>query len=372
MEQRQPSDTELPSAPPVTILVVDDEKVIRELCERALRNFRVVQAGDSAEALRLYEQERCDLVLTDVMMPGGSGIDLLRRIKELDPNALVIIMTGYSEKEVILNALKDGADDFIVKPLNLIQLKIAVEKALSRRRLKEELANLKRLDRLKSNFLSLVSHKLRTPITSISLFLQNVQQGFYEFQDPQFQQNARLVCDEAEYLGRLVAELLTFSKMMAGSDGLNLERCDLGSVLTQLLEQNHTYLERVSIQMDCPVEPFPQLTLDRSKIGFVLQQIIDNACKFSGPDAPVIIVLRMVGDRATVSVTDCGIGIKSEEIPKIFEKFYQVDPDNTGQVRGLGLGLFYAREFIRQQGGTLVIESEFGHGSTVTIAFPVQ
>jgi hypothetical protein len=166
-----------------TVLVVDDEVIIRDLCQRALREYRVLQAGTCSEALHLYEKEDVDLILSDVMMPGGSGIDLLRQIKSLDPNAAVIIMTGFADKEIILNALKEDADDFINKPLNLLQLTTSVEKALARKALKEELANLKRADRLKSSFLSLISHKLRTPITSISLFLQNVQRGVYDLDD---------------------------------------------------------------------------------------------------------------------------------------------------------------------------------------------
>ena len=108
------------------------------------------------------------------MMPGMDGIELLKRIKEKEPTIVVIVMTGFAEKDVILNALKADADDFISKPLNLLQLKTAIDKALVKKALKEEIASLKSLDRLKSNFLSTISHKFRTPLTSISLFLQNL------------------------------------------------------------------------------------------------------------------------------------------------------------------------------------------------------
>lgn len=148
-----------------TILVVDDEKIMRQLCELALREYRVVQAATCEEALRLYEMEHVDLVLSDIMMPGGSGIDLLKRIKALDPNATVVIMTGFVDKEIILKALKEDADDFINKPLNLLQLKTSIEKALGRKALKEELANIKRSDELKTHFfLSFhISCVLRSP-----------------------------------------------------------------------------------------------------------------------------------------------------------------------------------------------------------------
>ena len=166
------------------ILIVDDEAIIRDLCRRALKGYRVLEAADGEEALKVFENGGVDVILTDVMMPNMDGIELLKRLKELEPTVVVIVMTGYADKDVILNALKADADDFITKPLNLLQLKTAIEKALVKKALKEEIANLKNLDRLKSNFLSLISHKFRTPITSISLFLQNLASGVYDPKTP--------------------------------------------------------------------------------------------------------------------------------------------------------------------------------------------
>lgn len=356
----------------ISILIVDDEKVIRDLCARALMEYRVFQAGNCADAVRIYEKERTDLVLADVMMPGGDGIQLLRQIKELDPNAAVIIMTGFAEKEIILNALREGADDFISKPLNLLQLKTVMEKALARKQLKEELATLKQLDRLKSNFLSLISHKLRTPITAISLFLQNIQRGVYETSDALFLQNVNLINEEAAYLNRMVNDLLTFSQMMEGSNVLHLEPCDLNVMVGGVLQGSREALRKPGITTEFCEKQLPVVNLDRAKIAFALQQVIDNAYKFSGETGRISIQINNGGDHFVVSVADSGAGIPQEELVRVFDKFYQIDPDNTGQVRGFGLGLFYAREFVRQHGGSLNITSEIGKGTSVTISLPVQ
>jgi len=143
------------------ILIVDDEKVIRELCCTALRGYRILQAADGAEALRILEQEPADVILTDIMMPQISGLDLLKTIKEREPTQLVVVMTGYADKEIILRALKADADDFISKPITLLQLKTTIDKVLEKKVLKEELVHLKRMDRLKSEFLGVNSHKER-------------------------------------------------------------------------------------------------------------------------------------------------------------------------------------------------------------------
>ena len=362
-EDPQQSDT------PETVLVVDDEPVVRDVCEKVLGQYRILQAGNGAEALQIYQKERCDLILTDVMMPGGSGITLLSQVKTLDPNAVVIIMTGISQTDIVLTALREGADDFINKPLNLLQLKTAVEKSLARKRLKEEVASLKRLDRFKSNFLSLISHKLRTPITVVSLFLQNVEKGDYDLGDEVFRRNIKLVNNEVEYLGRLVSDLLSFSEVMEWHQGLNLEPCDLNSILTEIVNASRL---KGGIETEFQASPLPLLNLDLGKISFVFQHVIENAYKFTGETGHVSITLRSAGNTVQVVVTDTGIGIPREEFSKVFEKFYQVDPDNSGQVRGFGLGLFYAREFVRQHGGSIGIDSEPHRGSTVTVTLPLQ
>ena len=356
--------------PRATILVVDDEQIIRELCEHALKEYRVLQAGSSEEALRLYRDEQVDLILSDIMMPGGSGIDLLRQVKSLDPSATVIIMTGFSDKDTVLDALKEDADDFINKPLNLLQLKTSIEKALERKALKDELVTIKRSEELKNSFLSLVSHKLRTPITGISLFLQNLQSGIFDPEDPDFTQSVKMVCGEARYLGQLVGDLLVFSHVMVDGRSDNRLACDLNNIVAEVLGAcRETYLN-FNVDLETAPDVLPPIQIDATKIRFALHQVIDNAFKFSGKLGQVCLKLGSHGESVFIVVSDSGIGIPESEIPKVFEKFYQIDPDNTGQIRGFGLGLFYAREFIRQHGGNIDLVSEPGLGTTVTIRLP--
>lgn len=353
-----------------TILVVDDEAVIRDLCARALKGYRVLQAADGEEALRLFEKGGIDVILTDVMMPKMNGIDLLRRLKELEPTIVVIVMTGYAEKDIILNALKADADDFITKPLNILQLKTAVDKALDKKALKEELANLKSMDRLKSNFLSLISHKFRTPLTAISLFLQNLAGGVYDPDDPEWRRNLELICGQSRYLESLVAELLAFSRFMAAGEELHLEPCSLHDLVRPLVAASREAAAKPGIVVSFDLDPLPPLPLDREKITFAIGQVIENAFKFSRKEGAVTISLKEEGGECRLTVEDAGIGIPREELPKIFEKFYQVDPEGTGQIRGFGLGLFYAREFVKLHGGTITLESEPEKGTRVTVLLP--
>ncbi len=369
----QKTEPELRQNPQMkTILIVDDEAVIRDLCFRALKGYHIVQAGNGQDALTLFEKGGIDVILTDVMMPGMDGIELLKRLKEKEPTIVVIVMTGFAEKDVILNALKADADDFISKPLNLLQLKTAVDKALVKKALKEEIAALKSLDRLKSNFLSTISHKFRTPLTSISLFLQNLTTGVFAADDPEFRINVRLISDESAYLERLVADLLIFSRMMDTGEALRREPCSIAKIIHNVLAESREIAIKPAIEAILDLQDVPLIPIDREKIAFAIRQIVDNAYKFSGEEGEVTISLRADSAGVTVEVSDTGIGIPVDEIPKIFEKFYQIDPHNTGQVRGFGLGLYYAREFVRMHGGSITIQSAVGYGSKVAAWLPLH
>ena len=354
-----------------TILIVDDEAVIRDLCKRVLHDYNIVEAGDGVEAYEIFLRGGIDVILTDVMMPRVDGLELLKKLKEREPTVVVIIMTGYADKDLILKALKADADDFITKPLNLLQLKSAIDKALVKKALKEEIANLRNLDRFKTVFLSLISHKFRTPITSISLFLQNLAAGIYDPADPEATENLGLIYNEACYLGKLVTDLLTFSSVMDSSAGLKLEPCNLTTLLPKLLAGSKEWSEKPGVSSHTDLEPAPELHLD-PKFAFALQQVIDNAIKFSKDSGLVCITLRNLDESCQIAVEDNGIGIPKEQLPKLFEKFYQVDADRTGQIRGFGLGLFYAREFVRMHGGSISIESEENIGTRVLVTIPIK
>jgi len=352
------------------ILVVDDEPVIRDLCARALKDYRILQAADGEEALQVYSQGGVDAVLTDVMMPRVDGIELLKRLKEQEPTLVVLIMTGFADKEIILNALKADADDFITKPLNLLQLKTTVQNALDKKALKEEIASLRSADRLKSNFLSLISHKFRTPLTAISLFLQNLASGIYDPTDPSSRENLRLIYNETCYLERLVTDLLDFSRLMDTRDGLKLVPCNLTSLVTEVLIRSQQTYGKPGIELVHDLEQLSSWQFDCEKIVFAIKQVVDNAFKFSREPGRVTITLRTLDDGCQLLVEDTGPGIPREELPKVFEKFYQIDMGLTGQIRGFGLGLYYAREFVQMHGGSITIESEPGQGTKVAMYLP--
>lgn len=365
----QPQPLQAPERP--TILVVDDEEVIRDLCVKALNDYRVVEVENGQAALAFLDRQRVDLLLVDVMMPVMNGLDLLMQVKERDPDQLVIIMTGYADKEVILRALKADADDFIQKPLNLLQLKSTIDKALEKRLLRQEILQLKRLDRLKAEFLGLISHKLRTPTTVLSLFIQNLASGAVATDTPEFPAAVAAMREEADYLAHLIQDLLVYSDVILQEQKPKLAPSDLREIaLTVLAEKRPAAAEKGISLISTLQGAWPRLALDRRRIAFAISALLDNAIKFTPHGGQVILSGESLDDALQLVIRDTGIGIPPEELPRVFEKFYQIDPTQAGQVRGFGLGLFYARQFVQDHGGAMSLESIPGAGTTVTLTLP--
>lgn len=353
------------------ILMVDDESVIRELCARVLKGYRVLQATNAEEALGILSRETVDLVLTDVMMPGMNGIDLLKKVKEREPNQVVVVMTGYADKDVILRALKADADDFISKPINLLQLKTTIDKVLEKKALKEELLQLKRMDRLKSDFLGLISHKLKTPTTAISLFIQNLAEGIGDPTDPSFLQTLDLILDESRYLSYLIQDLLFYSEIILQEGPLKPAAVIPWDLAMAVVNNLKEAFSNKGVRLETlPGASQPEMQLDAKLIRFALLALLENALKFTPPGGTVSLSTEGSDQELHLVIRDTGQGIPADELPRVFDKFYQVDPANTGQVRGFGLGLFYARQFMQMHGGTIRLESQPGLGTVATLILP--
>jgi signal transduction histidine kinase len=361
----------LQEASKATILVVDDEEIIRDLCARALKDYCILEADNGRDAMQIINDRPVDVVLVDVMMPIMNGLDLLQQVKDKDADQLVIVMTGYADKDIILRALKAHADDFIQKPINLLQLKTSVAQALEKKALRRQLTQLKQLDRLKSDFLGLISHKLRTPTTSISLFIQNLASGTFNMEDPSFASAIDAIRKESEYLGSLIQDLLYYSDIILQDGESNTSEEDLKEIATKIIIERRQALRQknqaLHIQLD---GEWPTVTVDRRRIELALGAILDNAIKFTSPGGEITVSGEQNDRELSLTISDNGPGIAPEEMGKIFEKFYQIDPNNTGQVRGFGLGLFYARQFLKDHGGEINLQSRVGQGTTVTVKLP--
>jgi signal transduction histidine kinase len=356
-----------------TLLVVDDEELIRNLCVSALQEYRLLVAANGDEALQFLKTDEVDIILSDNVMPIISGLELLKRVKVERPNQAFILMTGYSDKETILHALKEGADDFISKPINVLQLSTTVKKVLEKQKIRDELADLKRTEKLKNDFLGLISHKLKTPATALSLFIQNLAEGVESPDDDNFQLMLEMVQRETLHLEQLIQDLLFFSEAILQEEDLILGSFDLGLVAQQVAQvlAPAAAVRNIECRVDVAALMGHMLSLNQQRVTFAVRALLDNAIKFTPEGGKVVLSGEITGDVARLTISDTGGGIPPLELSKIFNKFYQIDPEHTGQVRGFGLGLYYARNFIRSMGGQLQLNSQPGKGTQAVIEFPL-
>ncbi len=361
------------------VLVIDDEATIREVTRRMLEDsgYEAAEAPDARTALALTVSSHFDAVVTDVRMPGLSGLDLLAELKRTNPNAVVVVMTGYADMDIVLTALRAGADDFVVKPVDLRALSAVVQRAIDRRDLRADLAALRRQADLKDRFVTFVSHKLNTPLTSILLFLDAL--AGEESPERRLALLRDSLPDALAAAGRLeslIAGLLRFAEATSGVTGGEpspRRALPLEPLLVELVGEARSAAGARGIVVTLvPSSPAGiAVFASREALWRALHELLDNAVKFNrdGGQVRVEAARAAGGEWVEIRVIDTGPGIPEADLPKVLEPFQQVDPAFTGQVPGFGLGLPLARRLVEGEGGRLVIASS-PDGTVATVTLP--
>ncbi len=221
-----------------------------------------------------------------------------------------------------------------------------------------------------NSFLAKAAHELRTPLTNIRLFVEDALEHC-EQDSVATSKSLNIINEETQRLDRTVAEILSVSQIEAGS--FELRRDDVHvDVLMQQLQADHkaqAQEKRITLEFDLPPK-LPVLQADRDKIALALHNLMGNALKYTLEGGHVVVTAAVEKGHLSVSVSDTGIGIDSEEIEKVFDKFYRSKDPQATNVKGSGLGLAIAREVARLHSGDITVESELGKGSTFTLTLP--
>lgn len=375
----------------VKVLVADDDSVMRKLLERQLSEWghEVCTARDGTEALQHIEnQPELDVLLLDWMMPGPDGLEVCRLARQLERShyVFIVLITSRSGKEDYLAGMSAGADDFVTKPVDTDELRVRMYSAERVIRLKTEAqvqaaiaAELRELDAMKSAFISLTSHELRSPLAIIMMDLDflTMQEAL---QRDDLQEVVGLASKAAERLCRIVEETLKASKDGNYSKGLNLEPVDVHALVRETVDEVMPFAALRSQQIRMQIEPdLPGIMMDAPKIRDALANLLMNAVKFT-PDGKVIDVkvVREYSGAVVFSVTDPGIGICDADKPHIFEHLFStlnIMHHSSGFYefgkRGIGLGLAIVKNFVELHGGSVGFESTEGQGSCFHFTVPV-
>ncbi len=255
----------------------------------------------------------------------------------------------------------------------IIQLRSALEKANQRleQRVKQRtaelenaLAKLSELSRLKTNFVANISHELRTPLTHLKGYLELLLGKELGPLSPEQQQAVEVMERSSGRLERLIEDLILFSTVERGDLNLRVQPFHVHKMCEVLAMQFQAKAQERGIEMELSCDPgLPPLMADEEKLNWAVQQLLDNAIKFSRPDGKVTLKAERESKMVRISVTDTGIGIAPERVEEIFEPFHQLDGSSTRQFAGTGIGLTLVRKIIEAHGSILHVTSEINQGS---------
>ena len=315
------------------------------------------------------------------------GLKLITEIAKTKPEILTILMTGHGTIDSALEAMKRGASDYLTKPINLDELVLRIQKVLDEKQrfvslkgyitqLENANQELKRVDEMKSEFVSVASHELRTPLATIKNAVQLVLKGKAgEVNDTQA--NFLTMAEKnINRLANILNDLLDLSKIEAGKMGMQFEELDLRVSIDFVLSSLKAQADGKSIHLEMEVaKDLPFVYGDREKVEQILTNLIGNATKFTPEGGKVVVSARLsdkVKNAVGISVHDTGIGIPADQLEKIFEKFHQVESPLYHSASGTGLGLAITRGLVEAHQGQIWVESELGKGSTFTFTLPLS
>ncbi len=376
----------------IKILMVEDNPIDAQVARRMLAKdaayeYEIEVAGSGEEALETIGRKEFSIILLDYNLPKKSGLDTFKAIKEKGINIPVIMITGQGDENVAVQAMKEGAYDYLPKrenyadsiPLIVKKTIIEYKARLEKERLQKEIALkkaelekanevLKRLDQMKSDFAANVSHELRTPLTIVKGNLDNIHKGFAGEITPTqkeiLEDSARVI----NRLSRLVSDLLDLSKIESGKMELKKEELDFVEISEEVLKSFDRLLKEKNIDLKREyAENLPKIFVDRDKITQVMINLLSNAIKFCESNSEIGVQILNLQQEIQVEVWDTGPGIPSDELDRIFDKFVRIVKEKK---EGTGLGLPIAKDIVELHKGRMRVESQIGKGSRFIFTLP--
>jgi signal transduction histidine kinase len=357
------------------ILIIDDEEVVRDSCTLILEGsgYPVATAPNGARGLELLPEYQPDLVFVDLKMPGISGLEVLARIRAIDPNIVTVVITGFATVSSAVDAMKQGAYDFLPKPFTPDEFRLIVQRGFEKRRLVLEAMALRReKEMLREQFAAIISHEVRSPLGAIQQSLMALGMDLEGRLDEQQQKRLQRLQGRIDDLLKLVHTWLRVMSVDAGKLRESFRMVSVSAVVAKAVETVEPQSTRKDIEVVASVEP-PSCALygDEGTLVEALVNLLGNGIKYSYPGSQIQVKAREQRGGLVLSVADTGIGIPKDELPHIFDDYYV---GKTGQAveKSSGFGLAITRRIVQAHGGTIAVDSEPGRGSTFTITLPAS
>lgn len=355
-----------------SVIIIDDEESMRDSCAMILKKdgFETITADNGEEGLQKIKEADPDIALIDLKMPGISGLDVLDKIQKIAPGILPIVITGYATVESAVDAMKKGAYDFLPKPFTPEELRIIIRRGLEKIELSREAENLRREKKLiEENFITMVSHQLRSPLVAIAQYFETILSGAVGDVSSEQANMLRKAKERLEGLLSLINDWLDIARMNTGELVKKFKPVPLHSLIKKQVDFLQPLAERNQVTLNLATPQGSDRVLgDEDTLEQVFSNLISNAVKYNREGGEVNITIRENQDTITTDVSDTGIGIPKDKMPYLFEQFFQVTRTSKG--KGSGLGLTIAQKIAEAHNGNIDVTSEENKGSTFSVTLP--
>ena len=354
---------------PDRLLIVDDVPdnlfLVRTILEE--EGYEIVTSSNGHDALKIVESEPPDLILLDVMMPKMDGYEVTRRIRAMKdlPFIPILLITAYDRANAV-KGLDLGADEFIRKPIEADELLARVRSLL---RLKHSIAERDRIDRQRQDFVSRLTHDLRTPLVAADRMLGLLQDGVLGEISPEIREALTIMGRSNRNLLEMVNKLLDVYRYESGSKTINLQPLNLRELLEQVVQELKPIAISKNLELSAELDDINEVKGDRLELLRVFNNLIGNALKFT-ESGIVHVSLKQNKTETIIEIADTGTGIPLEEQPFLFQRFSQ----GSHQKQGSGLGLYLSHYIISAHNGKISVKSspnpDSQQGSTFIVHLP--
>ncbi len=364
------------------VLVVEDNAGDARLLQQMFTkekagSFQITHMLRMSEALVHLAKGDVDIVLLDMGLPDGHGLDTVRRAREVAPGVPVIVLTGLDDEALAAQAMKEGAQDYLIKgQIESRALPRALRHAIDRHRMQAE-TDLIRTNQLqfKDNFLSHVSHELRSPLNAIYQFVTILLDKLVGDLTPEQREYLNIVFRNVKQLQAMIDDLLEVTRGQGGKLTIELQRTSISEAVADAVETLQGAAAAKSIKLSARIaDELPLVCADPTRVRQILIILLDNAIKFTPANGEVTIRAHLIekdSNLMELQVSDTGCGFDPDMSEQIFERLFQAsDPSQAGR-QGLGLGLHICKELVTRQGGRIWARSTPGKGSVFSVTLPV-
>ena len=362
----------------IKVLVVDDDEDDYLLIKRVFRQipdspYELTWTSSFDEAKQHIDSEKFDIYLLDYQLGKQTGLDLLQYAHPEKRKQPFILLTGLDDRSLERQTSRLAAADYLVKgSFDATLLSRTLYYALERKRFEQQrIESLMELNRSKDEFISIASHQLRTPATAVKQYVHMVLDGLAgEISDNQRKLlNNALESNERQL--KTVSDLLKVAQVDAGKLSLHWKETDVNGLIKAVMaDLKDSFKFRKQTATYKPIDPPEQIWVDEEIVRMVIENIIENASKYSPASTKIVVSSIDAGDEVQISIADQGVGIEPENQTKLFEKFSRIDNPLSTKVGGTGLGLYWAKKIVDLHGGRIEYKQNKPHGSIFTVYLP--